>query len=106
MWDQMAPLFVFLYIFSHSVSSGGDLHVGFCDTNEYAFDFCIGGKKARKSLVSCSDSAGLFFSIFNFNYFQERDPPLTFNHFNQLVFHGKCLVLDGDLLKVCSLLSS
>lgn len=29
MWDQMAPLFMFLYIFSHRVSSGGDLHVGF-----------------------------------------------------------------------------
>jgi len=29
MWDQMAPLYTLLYIFSHCVSSGGDLHVGF-----------------------------------------------------------------------------
>ncbi len=43
MWDQMAPLFMFLYIFSHSVSSAGCLHVGFVILMNM-FLICIGKK--------------------------------------------------------------
>lgn len=53
MWDQMAPLFMFLYIFSHLVSSGGDLHVGFVILMNM-FLICIeeNGKKKKKKKKS------------------------------------------------------
>lgn len=59
MWDQMAPLFMFLYIFSHSVSSGGDLHVGF-EILMNMFLFCIGENEKKNCPVV---TLGLFLSL-------------------------------------------
>jgi len=84
MWDQMAPLYTLLYIFSHCVSSGGDLHVGFVMLMNM-FLICI---EENEKNLSCSDSV-LYLNEFLL---------LTLNHFNQIVFHGKSLILDGDLL--------
>lgn len=50
MWDQMAPLFMFLYIFSHRVSSGGDLHVGFVILMNM-FLICIEGNGKKKEKI-------------------------------------------------------
>ncbi len=52
MWDQMAPLFMFLYIFSHSISSGGDLHVGFVILMNM-FLICIGEHEEKTKQKNC-----------------------------------------------------
>lgn len=93
MRDQMAPLFMFLYIFSHCVSSGGDLHVGFVILMNM-FLICIEEKKWRGKKICPVVTLSLSILMTS----RRKDPPLTLNHFNQLVFHGKCLILDGDLL--------
>ncbi len=60
MCDQMAPLIMFLYIFSHSVSSGGDLHVGFVILMNM-FLICIGENEEKKNCPVVT--LGLFLSL-------------------------------------------
>lgn len=60
MWNQMVPLFMFLYVFSRCVSSGGDLHVSFLMLMN-VFLICIG--ENGKNLPSCRDFVGLSLSF-------------------------------------------